>query len=254
MNATTYRIITAALFVIVPVWLFVNWTILGFTFDIPFIQYREPWYILQRFNEGGKPLLYTWILLLTPGVLFVPAVLMLNRYLQGPKTPYLGVAAAFGVTAWVLQFFGVARWMFVVPLLAEKWAAAGSDQATRTAAEMVLMAFNQFAGFALGQYIGLGINAFWLALVGWAMLSTPIFNPWMGRVALLSGILLFIGDAAPLGTTLHFPFGWILVLNLVSTVATYLMYGWMIAIALVLLRLPRESDEAAQPSAPLVAE
>ena len=223
--------------------LFSLWTLLGITFEIPLIQYKEPGYILDKFHQGGTSLLSTWIFLLTPGILFIPAVVMIRRFLERENTPYLGVAVTCGIIAWVLQYFGLVRWIFVVPVLAEQWADPAAGETTRVAAEMVLRGINQFAGFALGQYVGIAFNAFWLALIAWPMLDSQIFKPWLGWVGLILALGQFVGNFAPLGTVLDIPFSAVTFLNNLSGLSFNGMYVWMIIVAVILWKLPPEYDE-----------
>lgn len=235
MSMAGLRRLTGFLFVITPLWLFVNSRILGTVSGFPDIQFQGVDALLQRVYESGTTGIIAWYVYIIPGVLYMASVLLFGKLLERPGIPWMPVATGIGVTAWAIQFFGLVRWIFVYPYLAKLWVEQ-PDAQTRHTVEIVFNAFNNYAGFALGQTIGIGLTALWILLVGIAILQSRLFRPWLGYAAILIAIGEFIGNLGPLGSVV--PGIDIQTFFNISGLFWYFSYAWMAYLGIVMLRTP----------------
>jgi hypothetical protein len=135
-----------------------------------------------------------WYGFMLSAVLFVPVVLLLHEVLSVSDTlPYLGVATTLGVLSAAVQFLGLVRWPFLVPYLAQTYTDPRSSQATRDAVAVTFQAFHRYAGVGIGENLGYLFTGSWTLLVGIAMIGSPLFAPWIGWIAIIPAIGIFVG-------------------------------------------------------------
>jgi hypothetical protein len=198
MSASAFRKLTGVLFILAPLWLFVNTRVLGYVSGFPDIQFGTVDELLTRVHQSGTAGVIVWYLYIVGGVLYIAAYTAFHKVLDPERIRWLGIATALGIVAWAVQFFGLTRWIFVFPYLANEWVATSNPQ-TRETLTIVFHAFNNYAGFALGQTIGIHLTWMWILLVGIAIKKSPLFKPWMGYAAIVIAIGEFIGNLGPLG-------------------------------------------------------
>jgi hypothetical protein len=164
------------------------------SFDYPNILREPTGHVLARFHKGGSRLRLTWYGFMLSAVLFVPVVLLHQVLsLSEAATPYLGIATAVGVLSAAVQFLGLVRWPFLVPYLAETYNNPASSQATRDAVAVTFQSFHRYAGVGIGESLGYLFTGIWTLLVGIAMIGSPLFAPWIGWIAIIPAIGIFIG-------------------------------------------------------------
>lgn len=187
--------ITGIFLILVPVVFNVFYALLQRTFDYPNILREPTEHVLVRFQKGGSRLRLTWYGFMLSAVLFVPVVVLLSQVLSLSEVavPYLGIATAFGVLSAAVQFLGLVRWPFLVPYLAQTYNDPASSQATRDAVAVTFQAFHRYAGVGIGESLGYLFTSIWTLLVGVAMISSPLFASWIGWIAIIPAIGLFIG-------------------------------------------------------------
>jgi hypothetical protein len=252
MTAESFRKLTGFMFIITPLWLFANSRVLGTISGFPNIQNAGVDELLTRVHESGTAGIIAWYIYIVPGVLYMASITMFHKVLQPERIPWFGVATAMGVTAWAIQFFGLVRWIFVYPYLAELWVASPNDAQKRAIVEVVFNAFNNYAGYALGQTIGIGLTALWILLVGIAIKKSPLFKPWLGYVAIVVAIGEFIGNLGPLGSVI--PSVPIEPLFNVSGLFWYISYAWMAYLGVIMMRAPVDVyDELTTEATPIGA-
>jgi Domain of unknown function (DUF4386) len=106
-------------------------TALSSTFDWPDILREPPEVVLPAFVAGGASLVWTWFAVAwTYGILVVP-ILLLPAALGRRDDPVLRTATFVGAASVLLSLIGFLRWVFVVPSLADSYAAG--DAATKAA-------------------------------------------------------------------------------------------------------------------------
>ncbi|HEX8217647.1 MAG TPA: DUF4386 domain-containing protein [Chloroflexia bacterium] len=193
MNSLQLQI-TGLVLILVPVVFNVFYALLQRSFDYPNILREPTEHVLLRFQEGGPRLRLMWYGFMLSAVLFVPVVLLLHEVLSVSDTlPYLGVATTLGVLSAAVQFLGLVRWPFLVPYLAQTYTDPRSSQATRDAVAVTFQAFHRYAGVGIGENLGYLFTGSWTLLVGIAMIGSPLFAPWIGWIAIIPAIGIFVG-------------------------------------------------------------
>jgi hypothetical protein len=233
MTLVNFRKLTGFIWLLTPLFLFVNSRVLGSVSGFPDIQFAGVDALLTRVHQSGTAGIIAWYVYIIPGILYIVSTVMFHKVLQPEGIPWLSVATTMGVVAWAIQFFGLVRWIFVYPYLGNVWTST-NDPTTRETVTIVFNVMNNYAGFALGQTIGIHLTAIWLALVGIAIRKSPLFKPWLGYVAIFTAIGIAVGNIGALGS----------VIPRISTrsffnVAAYFWYAsfaWMIYLGLIMMR------------------
>ncbi len=217
------------LLIIVPLAFNAGFFALQRMFEYPDILRRPTDEILRRFRDGGPNLRAAWYGFALSAVLFMPVPLMMHLAF-GPSAPwYLSVGTALGVLAGLVQFLGLARWPFVVPYLAETYAAPGASAATREAATVVFQALHRYAGNAIGEHLGYLLTAAWTALLSLAILATGIFHWAFGLVGLVAAAGVFAGTLELAGVKAA---------AMINALSYVLWSLWLIALGIAMFFLP----------------
>lgn len=118
---------------------------------------REPTGVtLAAFRAGGTPLLLAWLGFAAGALLFAPLAGMLERAI-GLRAGWTGQASA------VAQTVGLARWVFIVPLLAE--AQKDAPPELTATIDLLYRAQHQMFGTFIGEILGQTLLAAWTARV-----------------------------------------------------------------------------------------
>ena len=242
MSMANFRKLTGFVFMLTPIWLFGNARVLAAVSGFPDIQYEGVDALLTRIHESGTFGIFVWYVFIIPGVLYIAGTVMFHKLLEPEKILWFGVATTMGVIGWAIQFFGLVRWIFVYPYLANIWVGT-NDAKTRETVTIIFTVINNYAGFALGQTIGLYLSAIWLLLVGIAIRKSPLFKPWLGYVAILAAIGISIGNFGALGSVIP----WISTQAFFKAAQYfwYASFAWMFYLGLIMVR-SRADDHPAQ--------
>jgi hypothetical protein len=189
-----YRVLVGLLALAVPGLFVVSFAGLQKTCDYPAILGRPPAEVFAVVAGAGPATVVLWAGTLTASVLFVALAAGLHPLLPGKGAPYLGIATAFGVLAALAQMLDLAQWVFLVPRLAARHAAADAQE--RAALAAVYEAFHALVGDGIGLYLATIFNGLWAVPVGFAMRASPLWKPWLGWGGVVSG-LLFLASAVP---------------------------------------------------------
>lgn len=163
---------------------------------------EPPLEVLAAFREGGPELILIWLAfaLCALGFLWVSAWTGAAIRSGGGRWP--AWAAAAGAASAVAQAVGLSRWSFVVPGLADR-ALDGSATDSAVAIGMY-QTLHQFAGVAVGEWLGQTLLAAWTLAVGLALVRGPLARgPWtraLGLVALVLTPLWIVGHGELLAT------------------------------------------------------
>jgi hypothetical protein len=238
MSDSSFRKLTGFIFILSPLWLFVNLAVLAKVSNFPDIQARGTDEFLTTVHQSGETGILVWYAAIVSGVLYTAAMPMFHKVLEPERIPWLGVVTTIGICAWAIQLIGMVRWIFVFPYLANVWVAAANDPQKREIVEVVYTAFTNYTGFALGQTIGIHLTAIWTILAGIAIKKSPLFKPWLGYLAILIGIGQIIGNIGPLGAVV--PSIPIQTLFNVSGLVWYVYYAWTAYIGFIMMRSPAD--------------
>lgn len=242
MTLVNFRKLTGFIWVLTPLWLFVNSRVLGAVSGFPDIQFAGVDALLTRIHASGTLGVIAWYVYIVPGILYIVSTVMLHKVLEPEKIPWFGVATTMGVVAWAIQFFGLVRWIFVYPYLGKIWTET-NDPATKETVTIVFNVVNNYAGYALGQTIGIHLTAIWLLLVGIAIRKSPLFKPWLAYVAILAAIGIAVGNVGALGSVI--PSISTRGFFNVAAIFWYISFGWMIYLGFIMMR-SRADDRPAE--------
>jgi len=229
VNDAGLRKSTGIFLILTPIAFNVFFTLLSVTFDYPDILREPTGHVLRRFDAGGSGLVAIWYGFMLTAVLFVPLAILVHKVLARQDTPYMAVAAAFGVVGGVVQFLGLVRWPFLVPYLADTYLDPASSGATRESVAVVFQAFNQYAGVGVGENLGYLFTGLWTLLVAMAMFGSPLpFRRWLALLGVVSAVGIVIGILEPAGFE---PAANIVVVG-------YVLWSIWLALTSILLLLP----------------
>ena len=123
-------------------------------------------------------------------VLFAPLAVLLGQVLARDGLAVVPTATVVGVLAAVVQFLGLARWPFLVPVLARAYTDPAASEARRETSLMTFDAFHRYLGVAIGECLGYLLTGAWTVLVGMAMLQSSAFETWLAAPGIAIGVSL----------------------------------------------------------------
>jgi hypothetical protein len=206
--------------------------LLGRQFDYPNVLRNRTEDILGRFHAGGVRLKLMWYGFMLTAVLLAPLAVLLgqvfdrDRLAIGPMTVVVGVLPA------LVQFVGLARWPFLVPVLARTYHDPSASEARREATVVIFESFHRYLGVAIGECLGYLLTGVWTVLVGAAMLQSSIFGGWLAWPGITIGVLLILGSVEFVGSFEEK--GWKLAGTIVPIAYTAWSL-WLVGTGLVLL-------------------
>ena len=118
-----------AFLIFLPLAFNVFFTLLAKDFDYPDILRQPTEDVLTRFHAGGVRLKLLWFGFMLTAVLFAPLTVLLGQVLGREGLAVVPTAVVIGVLAAIVQFLGLIRWPFLVPVLARIHADPSSSQA-----------------------------------------------------------------------------------------------------------------------------
>lgn len=183
-----------------PLLLQIPYAVLAATFEYPGILRFPPEEILRRFAAGPPLLTPAWYLF---GGMLLPLLLAmaaLPEVLAVPRPKLLRVATAAGIASAVLQMTGLLRWVFLVPLLAKRHAAAASEP-VRAAVVEVFLAQHQLLGVMIGEHLGQITLALWTLGVTLSIETRTLAARASSALGIAAGTLFLIGSPEGLATT-----------------------------------------------------
>jgi Domain of unknown function (DUF4386) len=184
----------AGLLIILPVAFNLFFFLLGRRFDYPNILRSPTQEVLSRFQAGGVSLKLLWYGFMLTAALLAPLAVLFGQVLGRDGLAIVPTATVVGVLTAVVQFFGLARWPFLVPILARKYADPASSEATREATVVVFESFHTYLGVAIGECLGYLFTGAWTVLVGIAMLQSSAFAAWLAWPGIVIGLALVVGS------------------------------------------------------------
>jgi hypothetical protein len=218
----TLRLAAGTLLIVVPAAFMAFFTALQMRFDYPDILRRPAAEVLTRFAANEGSLVPLWYGMFASALLFIPLSLTIAALHRGSRLGTMSLAA-IGVLAGLVQAVGLARWVFVVPMLASRFTATTAPQDHASIA-VVFDTLNQLLGVGIGEHMGYIFTAAWTLLVAWTM---RVVRP----IAALIGAASALGIAAGLLEPMGVPIGG--VINAVAYSAWSLWLVWLSVLLLV---------------------
>jgi hypothetical protein len=214
-------------------------TVLSSTFDWPDILREPADVVLPAVAAGGTSLVWAWFATAwTYAVLLVP-ILLLPAVLGRQSDPVLRAATYVGATSVLLSLIGFLRWVFVVPPLAESYAAG--DATTRAAVDAAWTAQHQFGGALLGEHLGQLLVIGWSVTLSVIILRSRVLPRWLGLTGLAVSAVYLLNQGDILATAVPgFP-----VWDLAGLLGSTGWGMWIAALGVVLLRRAARPGEAA---------
>jgi hypothetical protein len=222
----------SVLLIILPLAFNLFFFLLARRFDYPNILRSPTEDVLSRFQAGGVSLKLLWYSFMLTAVLLAPLAVLLGQVLGRDGLAIVPTATVVGVLAALVQFLGLARWPFLVPTLARKYADPASTEATREATVVVFESFHTYLGVSIGECLGYLFTGAWTVLVGVAMLQSSPFDAWLAWPGIAIGLTLIVGSLEFVG-----PFeekGWKLAGTIVPIAYTAWSL-WLVTTGVVLL-------------------
>jgi hypothetical protein len=183
-----------AILVLLPLAFNALFFLLARGFDYPAILRSPTADILSRFQAGGVRLKLLWYGFMLTAVLLAPLAVLLGQVLARDGLRVVPTAIVIGVLAAVVQFLGLARWPFLVPVLARIYHDPASSEARREAAVVAFEAFHRYLGVAIGECLGYLLTGAWTVLIGVAMLQSSLFQAWLAWAGIMIGCVLVVGS------------------------------------------------------------
>lgn len=218
----------AVLLALVPTVFTVVFTALSMRFDYPQILRQPAGDVLLRFHQSEAGLLPLWWGMFVAALLFIPAV-HLGAKAIGLRGATRKAALLYGTLAGVVQALGLARWIFLVPLLASAYAAPTATDTTRETARLLFESFHQFFGVGIGEWLGYLFTGIWTLLVSVTLWKGH--SPLRGaRIWGGAGVLFSLGILAGLLEVFGVPG-----VGMVNALAYMLWSLWLIALGVTLV-------------------
>ena len=181
MTSLATRRAAGAFLLVVPLGFSICFSLLQQLFAYPAILRQPAPDVLTQFAAGGPTLVGVWYALTLTALAFVPLTVLVQRVLsERSASPLIGLAAAFGVTAGLVQTLGFVRWPFLVPFLAQSYLTPEATEMQRVTAIGLFDAFNHYAGHGVGEHLGYLTTAVWTLLTAVVMVRTGLLSRWLG--------------------------------------------------------------------------
>lgn len=217
-------LILGALGVLIP------YTILTITFDYPSILREDTGIILTKFHQGGTTLIWTWFSFAFLGLLLLEAVVLIGQ-LYKDKFYFIRWATTLGVIGIIVQFIGLLRWTFVVPVLANNFV-TGSEMA-KEANKVAFQVIHQYGGVILGEHIGQLFTILWTVMISSAFMQLKLFPQWINWLGFISSFIYLLAQAELFATVIpNFP-----VLEMAGFIGSTLWIVWLFIIGVKFLKI-----------------
>jgi hypothetical protein len=198
MSATARRRpLTGALLIASAVLSVAGYVILGSQFGWPDVLDERGTTALDKFLDAQAAIRAGFYVMALSSLAMIPAAFGLQAATARDLTA-ARVVTAFGVLGAFAQLLGWLRWVTAVPVQAELWTAAGTDQQARAAVAVAYDSLNAYAGGTLGEHLGWLLQGLWAVGVFVLALRSEGIPRWLSGI----GLALAVGWAAtvPLAT------------------------------------------------------
>lgn len=188
------------LFIVGALGVLIPYTILTLTFNYPDVLRLDTGTILQNFQQGGTPLIFTWLAF---GLLGFPLLIgysILGKILE-KKVSFAHWITTLGIISGVVQIIGLLRWVFIVPVLAKQYVSV-ADPSVQASIAVGFDVIHQFSGVLLGEFLGQLFTEIWTIGICIALMKTSYAPRWISWFGIVSALIYFCGQAELLATVI----------------------------------------------------
>jgi len=222
--------IIGILLIIGAIGILVPYSILTIIFDYPNILRKETGIILTKFQDGGKPLIWTWWAFAILGLPLLEAYILIGQKLE-QKFYYVRWATTLGIIGLLVQMIGLLRWTFVVPVLANNFAAG--NEMTKEASKVAFQVVHQYGGVVLGEHLGQLFTIAWSLMMASAFAQLKLFPKWLTWLGYISSIIYLLAQTELFATVMpNIP-----VIGFAGFVGSTLWIIWLVIIGIKIRKL-----------------
>ncbi len=210
----------------------IPYTLLMINFNYPDILRESPEKILTQFHNGGEALIYQWLAFAWVGFPILIGIILLYKIFKDEKIAVGQLGMIFGVFAIIFQLVGLLRWVFVVPVLANKFVDPTSTNATKESIIVAFQVIHQYGGVIMGEHLGQIFTIIWTVLISLSMFKSSIFRKWLGWFGILASIIYLFAQTELFQTVLPNFY----VFPEAGMIGSILWLIWMIIMGIYLIR------------------
>ncbi len=210
----------------------IPYSLLIITFNYPEILREPPGEILIQFNNGGEALIYQWLAFAWFGFPILIGIILLHKVFKEEKILIGQLGIVFGIFAVIFQLVGLLRWVFVVPVLADKFVNPASSDAAKEWAIVAFQVIHQYGGVLVGEHLGQIFTIIWTVLISLAMFKSSIFRKWLGWFGLLASFIYLLAQTELFQTVVPNFY----VLPEAGLIGSLLWLIWMVIMGVYLIR------------------
>ncbi len=209
---------------------FIPYTILTITFSYPDVLRLPGGEILTTFNQGGAPLIFTWLAFALLGFPLLIAYILIGQKYEA-QTPHIRWITTIGVLSAILQMIGLLRWVFVVPVLAQNYVTTTSGE-IKEAIVVVFNAVHQFGGVLLGEHLGQLFTIIWTVGVSVLLLKIKVIPKWLTMFGIITSFIYLLAQAELIATVVPtFPY-----IGIAGFVGSTLWLVWLVILGIVFIK------------------
>lgn len=197
-----------------------GFTVLGSVFEYPQILEQPTADILALFREHQGAVMAWFLVLAVSAALMAPAGIWLGRIAGGRLGRWI---AGVGIAAAAVQVVGLQRWVTLVPGISDD----ALDPALRAEAADRFELWHTVLGKAIGETLGYALTATFTVIVVIA-LSRSVLPRWLAFIGYAAAALIATGVVIPV----------VEAASLTNFVGYVAWCAWLLAVAVVLLRVP----------------
>jgi hypothetical protein len=222
---------TGYLFLFGALGVFLPYLVLSFQFDYPDILRKDGATILRRFQAGGNPIIFTWLLFAWSAMPLIMAYYRIGKWLEPHHATASWITHIGMVSGWV-QVLGLLRWVFVVPMLADAFTNT-TDPARQQAILVAFELIHQAGGVLLGEHAGQLLTVIWTATISIMLFRSGLIPKWVMRLGQAAAAIYLLAQAELLATVVPgFPY-W----EPAGFVGSTLWLAWLVIIGWHFIRL-----------------
>src|SRR6185503_15912236 len=209
---------------------FIPYTILTITFEYPDILRQDIGIVLTKFHEGGSSLIVTWWVFAIMGLLLLIAYIKIGQMLEN-RISFARWVTTLGVVSGIVQIIGLLRWVFVVPVIANKYVTS-ADPVIKEIAKGSFQTIHQFGGVLLGEHLGQLLTIAWTIMMSIAFIKLNLFPRWVSWLGIVASIIYLLAQAELFSTVISgFP-QW----SMAGFIGSTLWLIWLIIVGIMFIR------------------